>query len=112
MADSGSRAVGDLRAAMAVRSLSIAICRLLPAGGGADATIMKAQLRSMRDASFEWPSPDEFRPDALPPLPKNIAKNFTATFFKMSGGDLIRAEAEQLREQVPSGFGFVVFLFG
>jgi hypothetical protein len=79
---------------MAIRSLSIAICRLLPAGGRADATFMKAQLRSMRDASFEWPSPEEFRPDALPPLPKNIAKNFTGTFFKMSGRDLVRAEAE------------------
>ena len=85
MADSGSRAVGDLRAAMAVRSLSIAICRLLPAGGGADANVTKAQIRSMRDASVEWPSLEEVRPDALPPLRKNITKNFTTTFFKTRG---------------------------
>ena len=57
----------------------------------------KAQLQSKRDATFEWPSPEEVCPDALPPLPKNIAKNFTATFFKTSGRDLIWAEAERLK---------------
>ena len=103
MADSGSRAMGDLSAAVAVRSLSAAICSLLPAGGGADATVTKAQLQSMYDASFECPSPEEVRPDALPPLPKNIAKNFMAT-FKTSGQDLIRAKAERLKEQVTYWF--------
>jgi hypothetical protein len=82
MANSGSRAMGDLSAAVAVRSLSAAICRLLPAGGGANAAFTKAQLRSMRDATFEWPPPEEIRPNALPLLPKNITRNFTATFFK------------------------------
>ena len=81
MEDSGSRAMGDLSAAVVVRSLSAAICRLLPAGGGADAAVMKAQLRLMRDATYERPSPEEVRPDALPPRPKNIAKNFTTISF-------------------------------
>ena len=112
MADSGSRAMGDLSAVVAVRSLSAAIYRFFPAGGVADATVTKAQLWSMRDASFEWPSPLEVRPDALPPLPKNIAKNFTATFFRASGRDLIRAKAEQLKEQVLSGSESVVVLLG
>jgi hypothetical protein len=53
---------------------------------------MKAQLRSMREALFQWPSPDEVRPEALPPLPKNIAKNFTGVFFCSSGRDLVCAE--------------------
>jgi len=82
MANSGSWAMGDLSAVVAVRSLSAAICRLLPAGGGADAAFTKAQLWSMRNATFEWPPPEEVRPDALPLLPKNIARNFTVTFFK------------------------------
>ena len=112
MADSGSQAVGDLRAAMAVRSLSIAICRLLPAGGGADVAVTKAQLWSMRDASFEWPSPLEVHSDTLPPLPKNIAKNFTATFFRARGRDLARAKAGQLKEQVLSGSESAVVLLG
>jgi hypothetical protein len=100
MASSSSRAMGDLSAAVAVRSLSATICKLLPAGGGADAAVTKTQLRSMRESTFEWPSPKEVRPDTLPPLSKNIAKNFTATFFKTSGRDLVRAEAERLQKQV------------
>jgi hypothetical protein len=51
----------------------------------------------MRDATFEWPSPEEVCPDALPLLLKNIAKNFTATFFKTSRRDLVWAEAERLK---------------
>ena len=82
MATSGSRAMGDLSAAVAVRSLSATICKFIPAEGGAEAVVTKARLRSMRDLSFAWPSPDEVRPEALPPLPKNIAKSFTATFFQ------------------------------
>ena len=72
--------------------LSAAIYKLLPVGIGADAAVMKAQLRSMREALFQWPSPDEVRPEALPPLPKNIAKNFTGVFFCSSGRDLVCTE--------------------
>ena len=94
MATSGNRAIGDLSAAVAMRSLSAAVCKMLPEGGGAEAAVTKAQLRSMRDSTFEWPSLDEVRPEALPPLPKNIAKNFTASFFKACGRDLVRAEVQ------------------
>ena len=62
-------------------SLSAAICKLLPVGAGADAAITKAQLRLMRELLFQWPSPEEVQPEALPPLPKNIAKNFIGVFF-------------------------------
>jgi hypothetical protein len=79
MVTSGSRAMGDLSAAVAVRSLSAAICKFIPAEGGVEAAVTKAQLRSMCDLSFAWPSPDEVHPEALSPLPKNIAKSFTAT---------------------------------
>ena len=85
---------------MAVRSLSAAVCKLLPEGGGSEASLMKTQLRTMRDSTFVWPSPDEVRPEALPALPKNIAKNFTSSFFKTHGRDLVRGEAERLQRQV------------
>ena len=54
----------------------------------------------MRDPTFVWPSPDEVRPEALHALPKNIAKNFTSSFFKTHGRELVRGEAERLRRQV------------
>jgi len=92
--------MGDLSAAVVVRSLSAAVCKLLPEGSGAEAAVTKTQLRTMRDPTFEWPSPDEVRHKALPPLPKNIAKNFTSSFFKTHGRDLVRGEVDRLRKQV------------
>ena len=62
MATSGNRVMGDLSAAVAVRSLSATICQLLPEGGGADSAV----TRSMRDPTFVWPSPDEVRLETLP----------------------------------------------
>ena len=90
----------DMSAVVVVSSLSASICSLLSADGGAEASVKKAQLRTMRDATFKWPSLDEVRPDALPPLSKNIAKNFTGTVFKTSGRDLVQAEVERLQKQV------------
>jgi len=92
--------MGDLSAAVVVRSLSAAVCTMLPEGSGADASLMKAQLRAMRDPTFAWPSPDEVQPEARPALPKNIAMNFTSSFFKTHGRELVRGEAERLRRQV------------
>ena len=100
MANCGNRAMGDLSATVAVHSISAAICKLLPEGSGAEAAVTKTQLRTMRDPTFEWPSPDEVRPEALPPLPKNIVKNFTSSVFKTHGRDLVRGEADRLRKQV------------
>ena len=100
MATCGNRAMGDLSAVVAVRSLCAAVCKLLPEGSGTEASVTKTQLCTMRDPTFVWPSPEEVRPEALPALPKNIAKNFTASFFETHGRDLVRAEAERLRRQV------------
>jgi hypothetical protein len=47
-----------------------------------------------------WPSLEEVRPEALPALPNNIVKTFTASFFKTHGRDVVRGEAERLRRQV------------
>ena len=100
MATCGNCAMGDLSTAVAVRSLSVAVYKLLPEGSGTEASMTKTQLRTMRDTTFVWPSPDEVRPEALPPLPKNIAKNFTSSFFKTHGRDLVRGEADRLQKQV------------
>jgi len=42
MATCGNRAMDDLSAAVAVRSLSAAVCKMLPEGGGAEASLTKA----------------------------------------------------------------------
>ena len=63
MADSGAEFKCELSATMAAQTLNAAVYGLL-----------------LRDPSFQWPSLDSLRPDALPALPKNIAKNF-ATYF-------------------------------
>jgi hypothetical protein len=94
MATCGNRAMGDLSATVVVRSFSVAVCKMLPEGSGAESSLTKAQLRTMRDPTFVWPSPDEVRPEALHALPKNIAKNFTSSLFKTHGRDLVRGEAE------------------
>jgi hypothetical protein len=100
MATCGNRAMGDLSAAVAVRSLSADVCKMLPEGSGAEASLMKAQLRTMRGPTFARPSLDEVQPKALSALPKNIAMNFTLSFFKTYGRELVRGEAERLRRQV------------
>jgi hypothetical protein len=71
----------DLSAVVVVRSLSAAICRLLPADGGAKSSVMKAQLWRMRDATFEWPSPDEVLHDAFPPSEENCQELY-GNFFQ------------------------------
>ena len=89
MADSFSSFFGDLSAAVAARTLSVAVCGLLPAEAGNADTILKAQLHTLRDRSFPWPPVESVRPKALPALPKNIAKNFVETFFCEKGHGLV-----------------------
>ena len=87
---------------VAARTLSAAVCRLLPAkSSGSSSGIVKAQPRLLRDASFEWPSLDSLRPESLPTLPKNIAKNF-AKYFHEKGRGLVDLELERMKDQVPA----------
>jgi len=91
----------ELSAMVATRTLSAAVCRLLPTeSSGSSSRIVKAQLRLLRDASFEWPSLDSLRPESLPTLPKNIAKNF-AKYFHEKGRGLVDLELERMKDQVP-----------
>jgi len=99
MAESGTNFRCELSATVAARTLSAAICGLLPAEGSSSTGILKAQLRLLRDSSFEWTSLNSLRPDALPVLPKNIAKNF-AKYFHEKGRGLISLELECMTDQV------------
>ena len=101
MARSGADFKCELSATVAAHTLSAAVCRLLPAESSASSTgIVKAQLRLLRDSCFEWPSLDSLRPEALPALPKNIAKNF-AKYFHEKGRLLVDVELERMKDQVP-----------
>jgi len=90
----------ELSTTVAAQTLSAAVCRLLPAEGSSSSTgIQKAQLRLLRDASFECPPLDSLRPESLPTLPKNIAKNF-AKYFHEKGRRLVDLELERMKDQV------------
>ena len=101
MAKSGADFKCELSATVAARTLSAAVCRLLPAESSVSSMgIVKAQLRLLRDSCFEWPSLDSLRPEALPVLPKNIAKNF-AKYFHEKGRGLVDVELECMKDLVP-----------
>ena len=99
MADSGAEFKCELSATMAAQTLNAAVCGLLLAESSSSTGILKAQLRLLRDPSFQWPSLDSLRPDALPALPKNIGKNF-GMYFHEKGRGLVSLELERVNEQV------------
>jgi hypothetical protein len=101
MARSGADFKCELSATVAARTLSAAVCRFLSVESSSSSTgILKAQLRFLRDASFEWPPLYSLHPEALPTLPKNIAKNFAKYFHEKSRG-LVDLELEHMKDQVP-----------
>ena len=84
----------DISAVVAVRTLRAAVYGLFPAEADAASGVTKAQLRSLRDASFRWPGEEAVCPEMLPALAKNIAKNFMDHFFKGEGRSIVRREVE------------------
>jgi hypothetical protein len=70
----------------------------MPTEGGASQGILKVQFHALRDCNFEWPSEEAVQPGSLPPLPKNIVKNFIQSFFKEKGNALVRREGDRLKE--------------
>lgn len=90
MLDTGSKLYGDLSAVVVARTLAASVCSLLPTEAGITPIISKAQLSTLRDRSFEWPSVEAVRPENLPPLPKNISKNFIESLFKGTGASLVK----------------------
>jgi len=114
MARSGADFKCELFATVVARTLSAAVCCLLPPESiDSSSGIVKAQLRLLRDASFEWPSLDSLCPESLPTLSKNIAKNF-AKYFHEKGWGLVDLELERMKDQVPAScfpkFTFVIYL--
>ena len=96
MAGAGSQFYTGLTATVTARTLSVVVCGLFPADAGSSGNLTKAGLRTLRHRSFEWP----VQPEALPALPKNIAKNFTETFFRVKGRGLVEMEAARMKEKV------------
>ena len=92
MLDAGAHFNEDISAVVAVRTLSAAVYGLFPSVATSASTMTKAQLRSLRDEGFAWPGEDAVRPEALPALAKNIAKNFMDHFFKGEGRAIVRHE--------------------
>ena len=54
------------------------------------------------DEGFPWPGEAAVRPEALPALAKNIAKNFMDHFFKGEGRAIMRCEVDRMKAQVLS----------
>ena len=102
MARSGADFKCELSTTVVVRTLSAAVCSLLPAeSSGSSTGIVKAQLRLLWYMSFEWPLLDSLHPESLPALPKNIAKNFMK-YFNDKGWGLIDLELEHMKDQIPA----------
>ena len=81
MTDCGNQFFGELNAGVAARSLIAMVCSLVEAPADGEASVTKSRLRTLRDPSVQWPCAEEVKPETLPALPRNIAKNFMATFF-------------------------------
>ena len=60
----------------------------------------KAKLRTLCDPGVQWPSTEKVKLETLPALPRNIAKNFMATFFQERGRELVAHEGECMKAQV------------
>ena len=102
MLDAGAHFNEDISAVVAVRTLSAAVYSLFPSEAASASTVTKAQLRCLRDEGFPWLGEDAVRPEALPALAKNIAKNFMDHFFKGEGRAIVRRDVERMKAQVIS----------
>jgi len=100
MTDCGSQFFGELHASVAARSLIAAVCSLLEALAGGEASVTKSRLRTLRDPGVQWPSTEDVKPETLPALPRNITKNFMATFFQQRGRELVAHEGDHMKAQV------------
>ena len=98
--DCDSQFFSELNAGVAARSLIAAVYSHLEAPAGGEATVSKAKLCTLRDPGVQWPSAEEVKPEALPALPRNIAKNFMATFFQERGRELVAHEGDRMKAQV------------
>jgi hypothetical protein len=110
MVDAGVHFHEDISAVVAVRTLSAAVYGLFPAEASTTGRVTKAQLRSLRDASFRWPGEEAVHPETLPALAKNIAKNFMDHFFKGEGRANVQREVECMKPQVTVRFSSIALL--
>ena len=97
MLDVGAHFNEDISAVVAICMLSAAVYNLFPSEAASASTVTKAQLRCLCDEGFPWPGEDAVRPEALPTLAKNIAKNFMDHFFKGEGRAIVRRKVERMK---------------
>jgi hypothetical protein len=102
MLDTGAHFNEDISAVVAVRTLSATVYSLFPSEAASASTVTKAQLCCLHDEGFPWPGEDAVRPEALPALAKNIAKNFMDHFFKGEGHAIVRRKVDRMKAQVVS----------
>ncbi|RLM68975.1 uncharacterized protein C2845_PM17G07910 [Panicum miliaceum] len=98
MLDAGSKLYGDLSAVVAAQTLAASVCGLLPSEATSSPVIVKTQLETLCSDSFGWPLDEAVRPENLPALPKNIAKNFMESFLKGQGSELVHREGLCIHE--------------
>ena len=81
MVNCGSQFFRELRTGVAARSLMAAVWSLLEALAGGEAIVSKTKLCTLHNPSMQWLSSDAVKTNTLGALPRNIAKNFMATFY-------------------------------
>ena len=98
--DAGAHFNEDISVVVVVCTLSTMVYSLFPSEAAGANTVTKAQLHCLRDEGFQWPGEVAVRPEALPALVKNIAKNFMDHFFKGEGRAIVHREVERMKAQV------------
>jgi hypothetical protein len=92
---------GELGAAVGVRTLAYSVCSLIPADlPSSEKTVCKNDLRRLMKDDYGWPADAELDVTRLLVLAKNLAKNFTNTFFAERGSRLTLDESVRLSAQV------------
>lgn len=86
---------------MAAWAIVVSFCALVPTGDASRA-LGCADLRRMKDAGYEWPSPEDLEPSRIPGLAKGIVNNFMQAFFKTHVPLLACAKAHWATEAVMS----------
>jgi hypothetical protein len=96
-----TKILGELGAAVGVRTLAYSVCSLVPADrSSSEKTISKSDLRRLTKDNYEWPTDTDLDVAQLPVLAKKLAKNFMNTFFAQRGYRLTLDETVRLSAQV------------
>ena len=87
------------------------MCSLVEDTAGGEASVTNSRLRTLLDPGMQWLCAEEVKPETLPALPRNIAKNLMATFFQGRGRELVAHEGDRMKAQVRPLLCFYCFRF-